>query len=104
MRRKPENHQPLTGAERQARYRARQVRAEMPVARGPGKPRKLTRPHRWHAAVAALLALQAEYTGWLEAAPEATRDNATGEALMAITGLDLDEIAAIQPPRGFGRD
>jgi len=38
------------------------------------------------------------------ALPEATRDTATGEALQAIMDLDLDELIAIQPPRGFGRD
>jgi hypothetical protein len=54
--------------------------------------------------VAELVALQAEYAAWLEALPEATRDGATGEALQAIVDLDLDEILAIQPPRGFGRD
>jgi hypothetical protein len=43
-------------------------------------------------------------TRWLEALPEATRDTATGEALQAIADLDLDEILAIRPPRGFGRD
>ena len=62
------------------------------------------RPQRWHAAVAELVALQAEYAAWLEPLPEATRDGATGEALQAIVDLDLDEIIAIQPPRGFGRD
>jgi hypothetical protein len=54
--------------------------------------------------VAELVALQAEYRDWFEALPEATRDGATGEALQAILDLDLDEIAAIEPPRGFGRD
>ncbi len=103
MGRKAENHQALTGAERQARYRARQDRAR-PLTRGAAKTRPLTRPRRWHAAVAALLALQAEYTGWLEAMPEATRDGPTGAALLAIVELDLDEIVAIQPPLGFGRD
>ena len=38
------------------------------------------------------------------ATAEATRNSATGEALQAIVELDLDEIAAIDPPRGFGRD
>jgi hypothetical protein len=38
------------------------------------------------------------------ALPEVTRDTATGEALQAMVDLDLDEIIAIQPPRGFGRD
>lgn len=104
MGRKPENHQALTGAERQARYRARQDQASARPPRGPVKTRPMTRPQRWHAAVTALLDLQAEYAAWLEATPEATRDNATGGALLAITELDLDEIAAIQPPRGFGRD
>jgi len=28
----------------------------------------------------------------------------TGEALQAIVGLDLEELLAIQPPRGYGRD
>jgi hypothetical protein len=36
--------------------------------------------------------------------PEATRNSATGEALQAIVDLELDEIIAIRPPRGFGRD
>jgi hypothetical protein len=36
--------------------------------------------------------------------PEALRDGATGEALQAIVDLDLDELVAIEPPRGFGRD
>ena len=104
MGRKPETHQALTGAERQARYRARQDQAPALPARGPVKPRRMTRPQRWHDAVAVLLGLQAEYTAWLEAMPEATRDGATGEALLAIAELDLEELAAIQPPRGFGRD
>jgi hypothetical protein len=31
-------------------------------------------------------------------------DGATGEALQAIIDLDLDELIATEPPRGFGRD
>lgn len=108
MGRKPEGTQALTGAERQARYRARHGLPAEPVAvndhRPPAKPRATTRAQRWHAAVGALVTLQAEYAAWLEALPEATRDSPTGEALQAIADLDLDEIIAIQPPRGFGRD
>jgi hypothetical protein len=48
--------------------------------------------------------LQAQYAAWLDALPEALRDGATGEALQAIVDLDLDELASIEPPRGFGRD
>lgn len=104
MGRKPETHQALSGAERQARYRARQDQGQTSPGPRLVKSRPMTRPQRWHAAVATLLSLQAEYAAWLEAMPEATRDNATGEALLAITELDLEEVAGIQPPRGFGRD
>lgn len=48
--------------------------------------------------------LRAEYAGWLEALPEATRDGAMGEALQAVVDVDLTEIATVQLPRGFGRD
>jgi hypothetical protein len=48
--------------------------------------------------------LAAEYAAWLETLPEATRDGPAGEASQATVDLDLDEISAIRPPRGFGRD
>ena len=111
MGRTPEGEQALTGAERQARYRLRlgprsaraADQAQVPaVPRRPVRPRALSR--RWHDAVAELVALQAEYARWLDALPEATRDAATGEALQAMIDLDLEEIIAIRPPRGFGRD
>ena len=99
---KPTGPRALTGAERQARYRARHT-ATVAI-----RYRRLTdrrsRPQRWHDAVAELIALQGEYAQWLVALPEATRDGATGDALQAILDLDLDEIAAVEPPRGFGRD
>jgi hypothetical protein len=48
--------------------------------------------------------LQTEYAAWLDALPEALRDSATGVALQAIVDLDLDDLVAIEPPRGYGRD
>ena len=63
-----------------------------------------SRPQRWDDAVAELLALQAEYTTWFDALPDGLRDTATAEALRAIAELDLTELQAINPPRGFGRD
>jgi hypothetical protein len=62
------------------------------------------RPLRWRNAVAELLALQAEYAEWYDALPDSLRDNTTAEALQAIVELDLDAIAEIVPPRGYGRD
>jgi hypothetical protein len=94
----------LTGAERQARYRQRQAGPRPMPLRQPRPSRLASRPQRWRAAVAELRALQAEYAAWLEALPEALRDGATGEMLQAIVDCDLDELAAIEPPRGFGRD
>src|SRR5215469_9261212 len=88
---------------RRARYRQRQT-GRAAVARPAHPLRRRTRPQRWRAAIAELLALQMEYGAWLEALPEPLRDGATGEALQAIVDLDLDELIAIEPPRGFGRD
>jgi hypothetical protein len=107
MGRRPDGEKALTGAERQARYRRRPGQAQDPalvqdIPRRP--PRGPTLSRRWNDAVTGLVALQAEYARWLEAVPEATRESATGDALQAMVDLDLEEIIAIQPPRGFGRD
>jgi hypothetical protein len=113
MGRTPEGEQAVTGAERQARYRERinlaHGLAEAPDAnQPPAAPRKPPRgpslSRRWDDTVARLAGLQAEYARWLAALPEATRDTATGEALQAIVDLDLEDIMAIRPPLGFGRD
>ena len=108
MGRKPQGEHALTGAERQARYRTRHslpLPAPLPTRRHPPtRPRHASRVQRWHAAVGEIVALQAAYAAWLQAMPEATHDSPTGQALQAIVALDLDEIAAIEPPRGFGRD
>ena len=100
--RKPEGDQPLTGAERQARYRARHAHAPVVRYRRPADRR--SRHQRWRDAVDKLVALQSEYTQWFEALPEPLRDTATGEALQALVDFQLDELLAIEPPHGFGRD
>ena len=103
MARRPAGERALTGAERQARYRARHADGA-PAVRYRRPADRRTRPQRWRDAVAELLALQEEYAAWLDALPEGLRDGATGEALQAVVDLDLGEISAIDPPRGFGRD
>ena len=100
--RPPQGEQALTGAERQARWRARH--ASLPAIRWRRPADRRSRPQRWHDAVAELVALQDEYTQWFGALPEALRETATGEALQAIVELDLSELADLDPPRGFGRD
>ena len=113
MGRTPEGELALTGAERQARYRERigladDAAAVSAMPRTLAAPRKPPRgpslSRRWDDTVARLAGLQGEYARWLDALPEATRDSVTGEALQAIADLDLGEILAIRPPRGFGRD
>ena len=96
--------QALTNAERQARHRARKAEQTGTTIRYRRPTDRRTRPQRWHAAVAELLALQADYAAWADALPDALRETATGEALQAIVDLDLTDLADIEPPRGYGRD
>ncbi len=63
-----------------------------------------SRTKRWCDAISELTTLQGHYAAWLEALPENLQDSATAEALHAICDLDLTELQAIVPPRGFGRD
>jgi len=94
---------PMTGAERQARYRA--ARAEgAPVIRIRRPTDRRSRVQRWNDTIAALADLQAEYAAWLAALPSNQQDSATADGLRAIVDLDLSELQAIEPPRGFGRD
>ena len=103
--RTPEGEHTLSNAERQARYRARR-KADQPTRtiryRRPADHR--SRSQRWLDTIARLFALQAEYAAWYDVLPDNLRDTATAAALQAIVDLDLDELAAIAPPRGYGRD
>ena len=103
MPRSPLGDKPKTNAERQARHRAARAAAR-PVIHYRRAADRRSRARRWRDAVAELVALQAEYAAWLDALPETLHDGATGEALQAIVDLDLDDLLAIEPPRGYGRD
>jgi hypothetical protein len=87
MPRAPLGDRPMTNAERQARHRAARAAAR-PVIQYRRAADRRSRARRW----------------WLDALPETLRDSATGEALQAIVDLDLDDLLAIDPPRGYGRD
>ena len=109
MPRKPLGDRPMSNAERQARHRAVRA-AALPVIHYRQVADHRSRARRWRDAVAILLTLQAEYQAWLQALPDSLQEGATAEALQFIPGssprtsLDLDELQAIEPPRGFGRD
>lgn len=103
MPRRPIGERAMTDAERQARYRAARATGA-PVMRRRRPADRRSRARRWHDAVAELTELQAQYAAWLEALPINQRDGALADALQAMSDLDLAELQAINPPRGFGRD
>ena len=100
---KPIGERAMTDAERQTRYRAARV-SGAPVMRIRRPADHRSRARRWDDTVAELTKLQAEYDAWLQSLPENLQDTATAEALRTISELDLSELQAIVPPRGFGRD
>lgn len=103
--RHPEGPHALSNAERQARFRARRQTQQHPLlAPAPHPLARRSRPQRWRDAVTELLALQTEYAAWLAALPDSLQDTTTAEALQVIVDLDLDSLADINPPRGYGRD
>ena len=94
---------PMSSAERQARHRAKLRRPDQ--ATPPAAPRRsLPRPRRWAAAVATLIDLQDDYRAWFDNLPANLEGSRLAEKLQAITEIDLDELQAIDPPRGYGRD
>jgi hypothetical protein len=93
----------MSGAQRQARYRAVHETG-MPVIRFRRPADRRSRIQRWNDTIAAAADLQAEYAAWLEALPDNLQDSALADALRVIVEFDLSELQALQPPRGFGRD
>ena len=103
MARKSIGETAMTDAERQARYRAARA-AGVPVIRTRRPADHRGRARRWTDHVAGLVQAQVEYAAWLESLPENLRDSPLADALQAICDLDLTELEAIIPPRGFGRN
>jgi len=102
--REPEGQTALSNAERQARWRARRRASPPPLTIKSSRPAWRSRAKRWNDALAELFAVQAECAAWFEAPPESLRDSATAAALQDMIDLDLDAIAAVRPPPGYGRD
>ena len=103
MPRKPIGDRPMTDAERQARHRTAQA-AGKPASRIRSSADRRSRIQRWRDAVTELATLQAHYAAWLDALPPSLHEGATAEALQVICDLDLSDLQAVEPPRGFGRD
>jgi hypothetical protein len=99
----------MSPAERQARHRAQlrrlsQAPAPSLTPAGERGVRALPRPIRWAAAVTTLVEVQQEYRAWLDHLPTNLDGSPLAEKLQAIAELDLEELQAIDPPRGYGRD
>jgi hypothetical protein len=103
MPRKPIGDTAMTDAERQARCRAART-AGKPTIRMRRPADRRSRAQRWCDAVAELTELQTQYATWLDALPDNLRESTTADALQAICDVDLADLQAIEPPRGFGRD
>jgi len=95
--------QAMTPTERQARRRARLCRDNCDSPAPPAR-RTLSRPQRWAAAVAALIDLRDQYRAWLDNLPASLDGSKLADKLQAIVELDLEELQAIDIPRGYGRD
>jgi uncharacterized protein (DUF3820 family) len=94
---------PMNPAERQARRRAK-LRQQSPIPPVAPTRRVAARPTRWAAAVAALVDLREEYRAWFENLPPNLESSKLADKLQTIIELDLEELQAIDPPRGYGRD
>jgi hypothetical protein len=94
---------PMSSAERQARRRAR-LRRQPPASPAAPTRRLAPRPARWAAATATLVRLQEEYLDWLDNLPPNLESSALADKLQTIVELDLEELQAVDLPRGFGRD
>src|SRR5271155_788294 len=103
MPRKPIGDRPMTDAERQPRPRAARAAGKL-ASRTRSPADRRSRIQRWRDAVAELTTVQAQCVAWLDALPTSLHASATAEALQEIRDLDLSELQAVEPPRGFGRD
>jgi hypothetical protein len=75
-----------------------------PAVQAPATASSRRRARRWTDYITGLVEAQVEFAAWLESLPDSLQNSATADALRAICDLDLSEIQAIIPPRGFGRD
>ena len=95
----------LSGAERQARLRAKQAAGDKAVRyRRPADRR--SRPKQWADAVGALQRCLDGYRAWRDGLPENLAEAPVGAKLDELLELreHVDALAAAELPKGFGRD
>jgi hypothetical protein len=95
----------LTGAERQARLRAKQAAGDKPLRyRRPADRR--SRPQQWSDAVDTLTRCLDAYQAWRDSLPENLAEAPIGAKLDELLELRelVDALAEAELPKGFGRD
>ena len=109
----PRGDRAATPAERSAAYRARR---KATVAAAPTKPSvvvryrrpadRRSRPQQWADAVQMLADLLDQFQEWRDNLPSSLANSATTEALDAVLELRgyVEELQAVELPKGFGRD
>jgi len=109
----PRGDRAATPAERSAAYRARR---KATVAATPTNPSvvvryrrsadRRSRPQQWADAVQTLADLLDQFEEWRDNLPSSLANSVTAEALDAVLGLRgyVEELQAVELPKGFGRD
>ena len=101
---KPERERALSNAERQSRYRARQHdQMATPKIRGTACP-PIDAAERNAGAMQSMNCSPCNPNTLRGSTRFPTAFAPTGESLQAIADLDLNALAEIDPPRGYGRD
>lgn len=95
----------LSDAERARRYRERRNAGEKPVHyRRPADRR--SRPRQWEDAIATLLSILDGYQDWRDNMPPGLAESPTAQRIDEVLELrDLvEQLQAVELPKGFGRD
>jgi hypothetical protein len=109
----PRGDHAATPAERSAAYRARR---KVTATAAPTKPPvviryrrpadRRSRPERWADAVQTLADMLDQFQEWRDNLPSGLEDGATAEALDVVLELrgHVEDLQAVELPKGFGRD
>jgi hypothetical protein len=108
----PRGDRAATPAERSAPYRARPkaTAADMPAKQSVviryRRPDQRSRPQQWADAAQTLADLLDQFEAWRDKLPFGLANSATAEALDAVLELrgHVEDLQAVELPKGFGRD
>lgn len=97
----------LSNAERQRLYRQRRHAGEAKVVYRKPKDQR-SRGGRLREAVRTIITVREEYRQWRDSVPETLEASVTvellDEVIEALDGIDLEGLAELRLPRGYGRD